>query len=50
MTMGLAAAAVMALSAPAWGQAINATCPVKTGSTAKAGITTTYKGKTIAFC
>lgn len=49
LTMGLAAAAVFALSASAWAQAVNTTCPVK-GQAAKPNITTTYKGKVIGFC
>jgi YHS domain-containing protein len=44
---------VLAVSAAAWAlQAgpVNTDCPVKTGTPAKPGITSSYKGKTVAFC
>ena len=50
LTMGLAVVATMALSTTAWAQAINTTCPVKAGKAVKSTITTTFEGKTIAFC
>ncbi len=47
------AVAVALVCACAWGAepqaAINATCPVKTGTAVK-NITSNYQGKTIAFC
>lgn len=52
MRIGIAAA-VLATAGFVWAaQAgpINKMCPVKTGSAAKADVTTTYKGKTIGFC
>jgi hypothetical protein len=46
------AAAVLLGAGFAWafqGKPINDTCPVK-GSPIKAGITSTYNGKTVGFC
>jgi YHS domain-containing protein len=45
--LALAAAGV---AAAAQGKAINDVCPIKAGTPAKPGITSMYKGKTIAFC
>ena len=46
--LALAGAAGLAIAAPQ-GKPINDTCPVK-GSPIKAGITSTYNGKTVGFC
>ena len=46
------AAAVLLVVGCAWafqGKPINDTCPVK-GTPIKAGITSTYQGKTVGFC
>jgi YHS domain-containing protein len=45
-------AAALAAVGLAWAatQAANTTCPVKKGEAVKAGITASYKGKTVAFC
>lgn len=41
-----------AVAGVAWAQGapINTVCPIKAGTPAKAGITSMYKGKTVAFC
>jgi hypothetical protein len=44
--------AVLLAAGVAWafqGKTVNDTCPVK-GEPVKAGITTTYNGKTVGFC
>jgi hypothetical protein len=47
------AVAVLLAAGVAWafqaGKPINETCPVK-GTPIKAGITSTYQGKTVGFC
>ncbi|RPH45672.1 MAG: hypothetical protein EHM91_07515 [Planctomycetota bacterium] len=46
-------AAVLLGAGFAWafqGKPVNDMCPVKTGEAAKPGITTTFNGKTVAFC
>lgn len=49
-----AVAAVWVAAGLAWAavgsQAVNSTCPVKQGEAVKPNITSTYKGKTVAFC
>jgi YHS domain-containing protein len=49
-----AAAAVVAAAGLTWAavssQAVNSTCPLKQGQSVKPNITSTYKGKTVAFC
>ena len=45
--------AVLVAAGLAWSaarQAVNTTCPVKSGEAVKPNITAMYKGKTVAFC
>lgn len=47
-----AGTALLAVTALAWavqGKPVNTNCPVK-GDAIKAGITSTYKGKTVGLC